>query len=214
MRLRLDRDTLVMFGLHLLPLLGIWLAGWKAETLLVLYWMESLVVGFWTVVLVAVAPEQPLPLLSNPGQRATTGAPIALFVLVHAGFFMGIHLFFLHFAFEVTNIAHYGSLPAALLGMLLDEGLWVPLAGLFVVRALATYDVLRRGEPVQRSIIGFYYRIVVMQLAIILGGFLMFAIGPVAALVALVMVRLGFELTIPSVEDYVEERAVSAKKPG
>jgi len=200
----LDRDTLPMLGLHLLPLLSVWLAGWDAGNLLILYWLESAVIGLWTVVLVAAAPAQPLKILSGPGQASTTGGGMALFILVHAGFFMGIHLYFLHFAFEVTQADLHGSLPAAIVHMLLDDGLWLPLAGVFVIRMLVTVQALQRQEPVQRQIIGFYFRIVVMQLAIIIGGFLMFMVGPIAALITLVAVRLGFEIAVPGVEDYVE----------
>ncbi len=202
----LDRDTLPMLALHLLPLLGVWLAGWDAGNLLILYWLESAVIGLWTVLLVAVAPSQPLKILSSPTQPAITGGGMALFILVHAGFFMGIHLYFLHFAFDVTH----GSLTAAILHMVLDDGLWLPLAGLFVVRMLVTVQALQRHEPVQRQIIGFYFRIVVMQFAIILGGFLMFLVGPIAALVTLVAVRLAFEIAVPSVEDYVEREMEKA----
>lgn len=79
---------------------------------------------------------------------------------------------------------------------------------------LVTVQALQRQEPVQRQIIGFYFRIVVMQLAIILGGFLMFLVGPIAALVTLVAVRLGFELAVPGVEDYVEREMEKANKAG
>jgi hypothetical protein len=210
----LDRDTLPMLAVHLLPLLGVWLAGWDAGNLLILYWLESAVIGLWTIVLVAAAPNQPLKILSNPGQPAITGGGMALFILVHAGFFMGIHLYFLHFAFEVTQADEHGSLTAAIMHMVVDDGLWLPLAGLFVVRMLVTVQALQRQEPVQRQIIGFYFRIVVMQLAIILGGFLMFMIGPVAALITLVAVRLGFEIAVPGVEDYVEREMEKANRAG
>ncbi len=210
----LDRDTLPMLGLHLLPLLGVWLAGWDAGNLLSLYWLESAVVGLWTVVLVALAPSQRLGILSSPSQPATTGWGMALFILVHAGFFMGIHLYFLHFAFEVSQADQHGSLPGAILHMVLDDGLWLPLAGVFVIRMLVTVQALQRQEPVQRQIIGFYCRIVVMQLAIILGGFLMFFVGPIAALVTLVAVRLAFEIAVPSIEDYVEREMERANKAG
>lgn len=210
----LDRDTLPMVAMHLLPLLGVWLAGWDAGNLLILYWLESAVIGLWLVVLMVLARAQPLPLLSNPGQPATTGIPMALFVLVHGGFFMGIHLFFLHFAFEVTNVQDHGSMEASILHMVFEDGLWLPLAGLFVIRLLVTVQALQRQEPVQRHVVGFYFRIVVMQLAIILGGFLLILTGTMGALVMLVVVRLGFELAVPSVEDYVDRHVERMRKPG
>ena len=214
MRLSLDRDTLLMLAIHLLPLAGVWLAGWDAGNLLILYWLESAIIGLWTVLLVALAPTQPLKILSNPGQPATTGGSMAGFILLHGGFFMAIHLYFLHFAFEVTQADMHGSLPAAILHMVLEDGLWVPLAGLFLVRALVTLNALRRGEPAQRYVIGFYFRIVVMQLAIIGGGMLLVFFGTQGPLLILVLVRLGFELAVPSVEDLVEEITERPQKAG
>ena len=208
----LDRDTLMMLAIHLLPLLGVWLAGWDAGNLLILYWLESAVIGLWLVVLMMLAREQPLPLLSNPGQHSTTGAPMAIFLLLHGGFFMGIHLFFLHSAFEVTNVEEHGSLPDAILHMVFEDGLWLPLAGLFVIRALVTMQALHRQEQVQRHVVGFYFRIVVMQFAIILGGFLLVITGMMGALIMLVLVRIGFELGVSSIEDYVDRHVERQKQ--
>lgn len=204
MPLRLDRDTLVTIGFHLLMLLGVWFYGWSAYSLLVLYWLETLVVGFWTILFVAVAPTQTIRLLSNPSAPARSGPAIALFVLVHAGMFMGVHLFFLHFVFGERLLAPRGPLHEEIIGLIVDGRLWLPLAGLFVIRALTTFDALRRHESIDRQLVGFYFRIVVMQLAILGGGFLLVFLGVQAALIMLVIVRIGFELAIPSVEDYVE----------
>jgi len=201
---RLDRDTLIMLGFNLLPLLGVWLAGWDTDALLILYWLETLVIGFWTVVFVANADNQTIALLSNPGQPARPGTAMALFVLVHAGFFMAIHLFFLHFAFEVGR--HSGKpLFDTIVELVLNARLWLPLAGLFVIRGLMTFDALRRQESVDRQLTGFYFRIVVMQLAILGGGMLLVFLGVQAPLLVLIVVRLAFEFAVPSVEDYVEE---------
>lgn len=200
---RLDCDTLLMVGANLLPLLGVWLAGWDAAALLILYWLETLVIGFWTVVLVACSRNQTIALLSNPGQPARPGIGMALFVLLHAGLFMAVHLFFLHFAFDVGGGTNRPLLET-ILDLLLNAKLWLPVAGLFLIRALVTVDALRRQERVDRHLIGFYFRIVVMQFAILGGGFLLIFLGVQAPLVMLIAVRIGFELAVPSVEDYVE----------
>jgi hypothetical protein len=200
MRIRLDQDTLLMVAIHLLPLLGVWLAGWDSDALLMLYWLESAVVGLWTVILIALSKPNPLTVFGGNEKQTATGPSLALFILFHAGFFMAIHLFFLHSAFGVANGPDDGPLPFS-----------IPLAGVFMIRALATIDALRRGASPQRYVIGFYCRIVVMQFAIISGGFLMFLIGPGAMLITLIAVRLAFELWIPNVEDYVERIADSAR---
>lgn len=199
----LDRDTLPMVAMHLLPLLGVWLLGWDANSLLLLYWLESAVVGLWTVVLIALAPRQNLPMLSSPGSPATTGIPIALFVLLHGGFFMFVHMFILQIAFEVTGGGGLFAIPAEIVRIVLDTGMWVPLAGLFVIRMLVTAQVLHRDEPVQRQLIGFYFRIIVMQFALILGGFLLAFFGANGLLLVLVGIRIACEFCLRGVEDAI-----------
>ena len=204
MNLRLDRDTLLMMGFHLMPLLGVWFAGWNAHSLLLLYWLETLVIGFWTVVLVASAKDQPIGLLSSPQQASRTGLGMALFVAVHAGFFMAIHMVFLHSAFGSGFTSPGEDLVETLTRLLVGGGLWLPLAGIFLIRGLVTFGALRREERVDRYLVGFYFRIVVMQFAIIGGGFVLLLFGTQGPLLVLVAVRIGFELAVPSVEDYVE----------
>ena len=204
MNLRLDRDRLLTIGFHLLMLLGVWFYGWSAYSLLILYWLETLVIGIWTLVLVAAMPRQPIRLFSSPATPAHTGIGMALFVLAHAGLFMFVHLFFLQGVFGMETGAGAILDVTGIVTVVLDGRLWLPLAGLFLIRALMTYESLRKSDSVDRQLIGFYFRIVVMQFAIIGGGFLVILLGAQAALIMLVIVRVGFELAIPSVEDYVE----------
>ena len=204
MNLRLDRDTLLTIGFHLLMLLGVWIYGWSAYSLLILYWLETLVIGIWTVILVTAMPRQPIRLFSSPAQPATTGIGMALFVLAHAGVFMFVHLFMLQGLFDMDLGAGSVLDISGIVALVLDGRLWLPLAGLFVIRALMTYESLRKGDNVDRQLTGFYFRIVVMQFAILGGGFLGIFLGAQAALIMLVIVRVGFELAIPSIEDYVE----------
>ncbi len=204
MNLRLDRDTLLTIGFHLLMLLGVWFYGWSAYSLLILYWLETLVIGVWTVILVAVMPTRPIRIFSGPTSQAKTGIGMALFVLAHAGIFMFVHLFMLQGILDMDVPSGAMFDVTGIITLIFDGRLWLPLAGLFVIRALMTYETLRSGEGADRPLIGFYFRIVVMQFAILGGGFMSFFIGPLAALIVLIIVRVGFELAIPSIEDYVE----------
>lgn len=214
--IHLDRDTLITIGFHLLMLLGVWIYGWSAYSLLILYWLETLVIGLWTVILVAVTPTRPIRIFSGPTNQAKTGIGMALFVLAHAGIFMFVHLFMLQGILDMDVPSGAIFNVAGIVDLVFDGRLWLPLAGLFVIRALMTWETLRTGDSVDRQLIGFYFRIVVMQFAILGGGFLSFFIGPLAALIMLVLVRVGFELAIPSIEDYVEAHIeqLHNRKPG
>ena len=212
LNIRFDRDTLLMLGATLLPLLGVIFAGWSPYALLAFYWFETFVIGIWMLIFILASPRQPVGLLSNPNQPMHSGPGLALFVLAHAGMFMGVHLFFLYNVFGEGFIRPGDGLVESLLGLLFDEGLWLPLLGFFLVRGLVTVDALRHQERIDRHLIGFYYRIVVMQLAIIFGGMFALVLGPLAGVITLLAVRVAFELSIPSVEDYVEAHFAKLKQ--
>lgn len=204
MPIRLDRDTLLMLGANILPLLGVVFAGWSPFALLVFFWFETAVIGIWMLVFILAAPRQPVQLLSSAAHPMQSGIGLGLFILLHAGLFMAVHMFFLYNVFGDGFTRPSDGLVETLLGLLIDDGLWLPLFGLFLIRGFATVDAIRHGDRIDRHLIGFYFRIVLMQIAIILGGMLGFVFGPVGGLVVLMALRIGLELAVPNVEDYVE----------
>src|SRR5690606_1772394 len=89
-------QVLLAVGGNLLPLLGIFYLNWDATTLIILYWMETAIVGIWLAIRLAFAGDSSLP--SGPRSPQTTelrGPALGIFLLFHGGFFMFIHLFFL-----------------------------------------------------------------------------------------------------------------------
>ena len=51
----LHPSTLILLAANMLPLAGILFCGWDAFVLLMLYWMETAIIGFWMLVRVATA---------------------------------------------------------------------------------------------------------------------------------------------------------------
>ncbi len=187
-------STLVLIAANLVPLAGVVFWGWDVFVLLILYWLETAVIGFWTMIRVLIMPA--------PGRDAATagigatqpvnGIGAALFLTVHAGIFMTVHFLFLWslFAGDWAKRIHG---PAEFVSeLVLGTGLWLPLLVLFVVRGWFALRPLLLGEPdpeADRNVLsGLYTRIVVMQVAIILGGWLATAVGGSIATLALVVI--------------------------
>lgn len=120
---RIALSLAVLLIANLLPLIGVALWGWKLFDLIVLYWLETLVIGGFGIM-----------------QMALTAGWFALFVvpffIVHFGGFMAGHLVFLNMMFGDRSGASLGVIPQRLHDMIVTDGLWLALIGLAVSHGL------------------------------------------------------------------------------
>jgi hypothetical protein len=171
-------STWFLIAANLVPLAGVLFFGWEMGQLFLLYWFESAIVGGYNV----------LKMLLIGGVKAV---PLCLFFTVHYGGFMAGHLLFLSLFFLGGDLS---TLPGLLIR------LWPAILALVLSHGFAFWDnFLRQGEYRDRSLIAQmaepYARIVVMQVTIIIGGFLIEALGtPVAALVLLIALKIAADL--------------------
>ena len=215
MRPLLDLSSLILLAANLLPLAGVLLWGWDAFVLLVLYWFETAIIGFWTLVRVATAPRASLGEISIHGStRTASPLGLALFFVLHAGIFMGVHFGFLWTLFAGDWAARIHGVRDFADKLIVETGLWVPLLVLFVARGIVFFHSLigarlrawldphralaktsgpAPGSSVGAVLGGFYARIIVMHLAILFGGFLSF-FGSIAPLVILVAIKTAVDL--------------------
>ncbi|HUR62297.1 MAG TPA: DUF6498-containing protein [Candidatus Thermoplasmatota archaeon] len=152
---RIEAASLI--AANLLPLLGLVLLRWDIGTLLLLYWAETAVIGLATIV--------------EAGVRTHGKALLALpFFLVHAGMFMGVHAVFL-------TVLFLGGSPSAVLQRL--PGVLLPLLLVAASHAVGVVVHLRQARDVKvgQLVTAFYSRIVLMQFAIIGGGFVLVSLG-------------------------------------
>lgn len=184
--------TWLLIAANTLPILGALTLGWNVATLVVLYWMETAVIGFWLLVRLAwTEPDQlgaSSRFASGPG-TPLSGPVLAVFVLLHASIFMLVHFNFLTFLVPGEWTRHLGSVQDFVLGFIVPSGIWVPLAGLFAVRGIIVMSEIRARAPAANVIGGFYGRIIIMQFTILFSGFLALAVGGVAMLVLLVVLK-------------------------
>lgn len=189
---RLVLSLVVLLAANLLPLLGVALWGWKLFDLIVIYWLETLVIGGFGIV-----------------QMALTTGWFALFVvpffIVHFGGFMAGHFVFLNVMFGDNAGKSFSAIPARLHEMIVADGLWMALIGLAISHGLGFLfgfllpwlrDRWRRAPlgpksqdnaEVGAAMFGPYRRVILMHVTILLGGFLVTAFGSTFMLLALLV---------------------------
>lgn len=171
-------STLTLIAVNLIPIVGWWLWGWSLSDVMVLYWAESAVVGFYNVCKMALISKW-MVLLSGP------------FFLGHFGAFMAVHFLFIYSIFvqgfdgsgmgdslgEVVMI--FSDLWPALLGLLLSHG--VSLFTNFIGRK----EYL--GKTIKQQMMEPYNRILFMHLVLIFGGGLAMVLGDAGPVILLVI---------------------------
>jgi Family of unknown function (DUF6498) len=206
--------TLLLLASDLLPIVGLLLWSWDAFLILMLYWMETAIIGFWTILRIATLPRAAMAAFPREGGRVWAAPAMALFFVFHAGIFMLVHFMFLWGLFaggwerQVHGVVGFVNL------IVVATGLWIPLLFLFagrliwflteltgwnpyaaVQRFLCGRAVLHASSPADPMVIltGFYARIVLMQFAIIIGGMLAVALGSVGPLIVMIAIRTALD---------------------
>jgi hypothetical protein len=222
MRVPFNASSLLLVAANLLPIVGVVWWGWDAFVLLMLYWLETAIIGFWTIARLIASPS-PVDMSGKPLDGMSTIGRIALaaFITLHAGIFMAVHFFFLWILFSgewANRITGVGSFMRV---MIVGTDLWLPLAFLFVVRgALVMVPALRRRLGIvgdappadaENPVFGLYVRIVVMQFTIILGAwFAVLAGDSVGPLILLIALKTAVDLFSERIARHVAAKGAEA----
>jgi len=177
-------SALVLIAANLVPLAGVVWLGWSIEEVMLLFWLESAVIGLFNLVkLWVIASWQALP--------------VGVFFVVHYGGFMTGHLVFLvAFLGEGDDI----GFPDAAYVLGLFVVFWPAVVAMlvshgfsFLSNFLGQQEYLHKTLPQQ--MMEPYARIMVMHATILLGGFMVFTIGaPLPALLLLIVLKTGIDL--------------------
>ena len=162
-------SSLALIAANLVPLAGAAFLGWKLSDVMVLYWAESAIIGFFNVCKIAVIGRW-FALAAGP------------FFLGHFGGFMAVHFLFIYTIFVKgpDNMDSAGGDLAEVAKLFLV--LWPALLALAISHAYSFFNnFLGRGEYKGRTVSGQmsepYARIVFMHLVLIFGGGLSLALG-------------------------------------
>ena len=177
----------------MIPLFGIFLFGWDAVTILVLYWLESVIIGGLNVVKILS-----VRISDTPSNLFFLGNIFtACFFIVHFGMFTWGHGEFLKGMFGADSL---------LLGI--REGgaiMWTALSFLMshifsmIINFYGKKEYLGRTPNAQ--MMQPYGRVFVMHLVVLFGGFLVQSFGaPILAVILLIILKTGIDLAAHSKE--------------
>jgi len=230
----LHPSTVFLIAADLFPLAGIAFWHWDTFLLLMLYWMDTAVIAFWTMARIAVTPRERLNDLriSSGGKSINSPGVIVAFFVAHCGIFMAVHFLFLWFMFSGAWSRRIHGPADFVRQIIVESRLWLPLAGLMLSRGVSFLfhvvrpQLLERIDralfprhpvrlPVSAGSLGgeiamLYVRVVIMQIAIILGAFLAIALGSMAPFVILILLKTAVDVVLHLVVDLREQAAPAA----
>jgi hypothetical protein len=184
----MSRSGLALILANLVPLAGVLFFGWDLAGVMILFWAESGVIGFYTALKMAKVGKW-FAFLAVP------------FFIGHFGGFMAGH-FLLIYSFFVRGVEVTGPAPGAREALFtIFKPLWLPLAGLLISHGVSFYDNFlgRReyvGATMNRLMMAPYGRIGVMQMALIFGGWVIILLKtPVPVLALLVLFKTVLDFT-------------------
>jgi hypothetical protein len=178
---------LALIAANLVPLVGVLFFQWDLASVMVLFWAESAVIGFYTALKMAVVGKF-AALLAVP------------FFVGHFGGFMAAHFMFIYLFF----LREAGAGPDRAAGEALRLTffpLWPSIAALFISHGISfVTNFIGRREFAATTMTALmkapYNRIILMQLVLILGGWVILLLKtPVAALVLLVLVKTALDFS-------------------
>ncbi len=198
---------LLLVLVNLLPIYAVLFLDWDVASLVVLYWSENLIIGFYTLLkmLLKSAPKELF---------------LCLFFCVHYGAFCAVHgMLILDILFDVDIDPQSGSewpFPLVFFQMLhgaftvvmgVVPSAWMVAFGALVISHGASfiYNYLLRGERYEVTLNEVmkapYKRVFIMHVAVILGSILVEKMGqPVFMLIALVGLKLVVDLHLHNKE--------------
>jgi hypothetical protein len=203
-------SAVVLVAVNLVPLIGVAFWGWSLMLILVLYWIESGVVGAINVFKIARA--QGPSTFGVGGSRISirmTGMAAGLarggiigFFIFHYGMFWVVHGIFVFLLPLFAGLStSSGSGPGPMdFGPLPLEGVGLSALGLAVSHGVSFFtNYLGRGEYLhvspEQQMMSVYGRVIVLHITILAGAFVVGFFGtPLAALVLLVGLKTLIDL--------------------
>ena len=173
-----------LVGANLIPIFGVLALGWDLGHLMVLFWAENAVIGFYGLAKLIVV-ERWMAVLSVP------------FFIGHFGFFMALHFIFVYYLFVAGLKAP--KLDSAVILALLAP-LWTAILAIFVSHGVSfVSNFLGRheyeGRNARNQMAEPYRRVVLLHMTIIVGGWAVLWLGePIAGLLLLVALKIGMDL--------------------
>ena len=173
-------SALFLIAMNLVPLFGVVQFGWSVGSLLLIYWLETVVIGVFNLAKIITAG------MDEPSFAQGCGvAFMAVFFVFHFGMFSFGHFIFIRELFGAPAID-----TAALIAV---TGLALSHAFSFAVNWLGKreFSAVTPGEQMVKP----YNRVMVMHIVILIGGGISQWLGsPLYALILLVGLKTAIDL--------------------
>ena len=202
-------SLLALIGANLIPLAGVFFFGWDVTFIVLLYWIENLIAGFYNILKMAI-------LRVDRSLENVSKFFIIPFFCVHYGGFCAGHGFFLIHFFKIgtgsspfdNDSAWWGpfifiqllfSVIAKIWASKPPEMIWAVI-GLTISHGISFWENYILGQEYKTSTLKKlmhqpYQRIIVMHIAIIASGiFIMKLNSPLPLLIILIMLKIFFDL--------------------
>ncbi len=176
-------STISLIIANLFPLIGVIFFNWDTFYIVLLYWAENIIIGFYTAIKMFTAKAD------NSAQRLLRIAPIAFFIF-HYGMFCTVHGVFVFVLFSKDRTNYFsGMLVLAFTVLFVSRGISYIQDYIIKGKYLTAKFPQLMAEP--------YPRIIPLHIAIIFGGWVVMALGsPIGILIVLIILKTGMELTI------------------
>lgn len=181
-----DYSIISLITVNLVAIFGVLFLNWSLFLVLLLYWMESFVIGFFTIIKMLISPTLPgdrIPLQKfSKTQKQILGIILKIFFIpffvLHYGGFMIGHLIFVYGIGNMAQILENGGVLPGIFQM--SDVIWqilIPFLVLFVSHGISFFINFIGKKEYQKTssselMIAPYKRIVVMHLTLLLGGFI------------------------------------------
>jgi hypothetical protein len=180
--MRIIHPLLGIFITNLIPLIGVFYADWSALEVIIMYWLETAVIGFFAL----------LTILISNSDHIIFRIGYAIFFCIHFGMFCAIQGVFIFIGLNGEYKEHVEGLKYAALG----------LGANYLIHFLNDYIFSGKYKGKDSlSLYSVYGRVAVQQLVILTGGFFTLGInrdentGRLILLILLkTLIDLGFYL--------------------
>lgn len=170
---------------NLIPLFGVWIAGWDIGQIMLLFWAESAIIGYYNLCKMWKVGRWSL-LFYGP------------FFIGHYGAFMAVHLLFIYSLF-IGDLASDAQVSR---NQVLNDmqTLWPALLGLLISHGISYYINFvktnkSQGRTMAKQMQEPYRRVMIMHVTLIFGGFLTLSFGTsIGALMLLLLLKVAADL--------------------
>lgn len=187
----INLPVISLIAANLVPLFGVLFAGWDLFAILILFWSENIIIGFYNILKIATAKvNQPVEHLGK--------LFIIPFFSFHYGMFCFVHGIFISSFFNQDKM---GFDPFSGISWP-ERKILLGIAVLFISHGISfAVNYIIKDERSKTNIATLmgapYARIFILQIAIIFGGFfIMFLNSPVFMLIILIILKIGFDISL------------------